>query len=95
MQPALKSTKYLLPLVSLPLFAPRGSRAVGSASTVPMQLELNRPYIEVHLEGPNGRDVKARTWVDTGDGAIILSADLARRLGLKPTGKATRNERAR
>jgi hypothetical protein len=58
--------------------------AVG-ITTVPMQLELNRPYIDVTLAGPNGGPVKARAYIDTGGGAIILSAGLAARLGLKAT----------
>ena len=60
----------------------------AAAVTVPMQVELNRPYIEVTLTGPNGHRVKAHAYVDTGGGAIILSSGLAARLGLKATGKA-------
>ncbi len=63
-----------------------------AAVTVPMRLELDRPYIDVSLTGPGGGTVRAHAWVDTGGGAIMLSAGLARRLGVKPTGKPMREE---
>ena len=59
--------------------------------TIPMQLELERPYIDVMLTGPGGKAVRAHAWVDTGGGAILLSAELAQRLDLKP-GKITHEE---
>ena len=71
-----------------PLYAAQEPPAV----TVPMRLELDRPYIDVTLTGPGGRTVRAHAWVDTGGGAILLSAGLARRLGLKPTGKPMHEE---
>lgn len=61
---------------------------VAGVVTVPMQVELNRPYIDVTLTGSSGRAVKAHAYVDTGGGAIILASGLADRLGLKATGKA-------
>lgn len=60
--------------------------------TVPMQLELNRTYIDVTLVGPDGQVVRSHAWVDTGGGAILLSAKLARQLGIKSTGKPFREE---
>jgi len=63
-----------------------------ASATVAMRVELNRPYIDVTLEGPVGRPVRARAWVDTGGGGLLLSAGLARRLGLAPDGKAIRTE---
>lgn len=72
--------------------APTGVSAAKGIVTVPMQLELNRPYIDVTVTGPNGHSEKVHAWVDTGGGAIMLSAGLADRLGLKPTAKATREE---
>lgn len=59
--------------------------------TVPMKLELGRPYIDVTLTGAGGKTVHAHAWIDTGGGAILLSAGLARRLDLNP-GKITREE---
>jgi hypothetical protein len=69
--------------------APQVARAgtTTASVTVPMQLELGRPYIDVTLTGPNGDRVKAHAYVDTGGGAIILASGLAARLGLKATGK--------
>lgn len=68
------------------------ARGATGVVTVPMQVELNRPYIDVSLTGPNGRSVRAHAWVDTGGGAIILSAGLAGQLGLKATGKAKKDD---
>lgn len=62
------------------------------AVTVPMQLELDRPYIDVTLVGTGGKTVRAHAWVDTGGGAILLSAGLARKLGLEATGKPVREQ---
>lgn len=71
-------------------FSPRAAHAedVSGPVTIPMRLELNRPYIDVTLTAPNRQRVKAHAYVDTGGGAIILSSGLAARLGLKATGKA-------
>lgn len=70
--------------------APMAAHAtdVAGATTVPMQVELNRPYIDVTLAGASGHPVKAHAYVDTGGGAIIVSSGLAARLGLKATAKA-------
>jgi hypothetical protein len=57
-----------------------------------MRLELNRPYIDVMLAGPNGQHAKAHAYVDTGGGAIILSSGLAKKLGLRGNGKALHEE---
>ena len=67
------------------------AKDVTGSVTIPMQLELDRPYIDVMLTGPGGQQVKAHGYVDTGGGAIILSSKLADRLGLKATGKAERD----
>lgn len=66
---------------------PAPAKDAAAVTTVPMQLELNRPYIDVTLTGPNGRSVQAHAYVDTGGGALMLSAGLAERLGLDATGK--------
>ncbi|TAN04070.1 MAG: hypothetical protein EPN36_10145 [Rhodanobacteraceae bacterium] len=70
----------------------RAKNAAASIVMVPMQVELNRPYIDVTLTGPNGRSVKAHAYVDTGGGGLILSAGLTKSLGLKATGKALHEE---
>lgn len=62
------------------------------AITIPMQLELDRPYIDVTLIGSGGQAVRAHAWVDTGGGAVLFSAGLARELGLKPAGKPIHEE---
>ncbi|MBS0382002.1 MAG: hypothetical protein JSR56_06175 [Proteobacteria bacterium] len=71
--------------------ANRSEIAVGTV-TVPMRVELSRPYIDVTLTGPNGRHVTAHAYVDTGGGALLLSAGLAQRLGLRATGKTEHEE---
>jgi len=75
-------------------FPPRAAHAkdLQGAVTTPMQLELDRPYIDVTLTGPNGQHVTAHAYVDTGGGALIFSADLAEKLGLKANGKALHEE---
>jgi hypothetical protein len=79
-------------LAFLSLATPAHERETRQAVTLPMQLELDRPYIDVTLVGPDGKTVRAHAWVDTGGGAVMLSAGLARRLGLKRTGKPTHEE---
>lgn len=68
------------------------AKAATGLVTVPMQVELDRPYIDVTLTGPNGYRVKAHAYVDTGGGALIFSAGLAKKLGLKANGKALHEE---
>jgi hypothetical protein len=82
------SVLLALALVAAPLQA----REAGHAVTVPMQLELGRPFIDVTLTGPGGKAVPVHAWVDTGGGGVLLSAGLARQLGLKPTGKPLKEE---
>jgi len=75
-------------------FLPHPAHARGATApvTVPMQLELDRPYIDVTLTGLNGDRVKAHAYIDTGGGALIFSAGLAKKLGLKANGKALHEE---
>ncbi len=70
--------------------SPRAAQAKGAGApvTVPVQLELNRPYIDVTPTGPDGQRVTAHAYVDTGGGALIFSAGLAKKLGLKANGEA-------
>jgi predicted aspartyl protease len=70
----------------------RNGYAVAGASTVPMKLELDRPYINVELVGPTGRHVITRAWLDTGGGGLLLSSRLAAQLGIKPTAKPTNED---
>lgn len=63
-----------------------------ATTTVPMQVELGRPYIDVMLTGPNGRPVTAHAYIDTGGGALLFSAGLATQLGLQATGAPTHEE---
>lgn len=71
---------------------PAHEHEIGHAVTIPMQLEFDRPYIDVTLVGPNGKKVRVHAWVDIGGGAVMLSAGLARKLGLKSTGKPSHEE---
>lgn len=57
-----------------------------------MQVELGRPYIDVTLTGPSGQPVTARAYIDTGGGALLFSAGLAKQLGLKATGPSEHEE---
>lgn len=66
--------------------------AAPATITVPMQVELNRPYIDVTLTGPTGRTVTGHAYIDTGGGALLLSAGLAKQLGLQATGKPERSQ---
>ena len=77
-----------LAIMAVPLHA----RETAHAVTVPMQLELGRPFIDVTLTGPNGKAVPVHAWVDTGGGGVLLSAGLAGKLGLEPTGKPLKEE---
>jgi predicted aspartyl protease len=60
--------------------------------TVPMVLELDRPYVDLRLTGPSNIPVIARAWLDTGGGSLLFSAGLAQRLGLKATQAPAREE---
>jgi hypothetical protein len=60
--------------------------------TVPMALELGRPYIDLRLTGPSHVPVLAQAWLDTGGSSFLLSAGLARRLGLRPTSQPTQQQ---
>lgn len=66
--------------------------AKPARATLPMTFEQHRPYADLTLAGPDGQPVRARVWLDTGGGAIVLSAPLAQRLGLKPAGRGMRAE---
>lgn len=65
---------------------------VPATITVPMQVELNRPYIDVTLTSPAGHSVTAHAYIDTGGGALLLSAGLAKQLALQATGKPERSQ---
>lgn len=87
---ALWTAGALAPTVSV--FATANTGAAPVAATVPMQVELGRPYIDVTLTGPTGKPVTAHAYIDTGGGALLFSAGLARQLGLKATGAPTHEE---
>ncbi len=74
------------------LFAYAAFAATPQSVTVPLKLELNRPYADIKVAGPQGHAEQGRFWLDTGGGAILLSHDFATRLGLKPSGKAFREQ---
>ncbi len=72
--------------------ASSSSEATTNHITVPLSFEQHRPYTVLTLLGPSGQPVHARFWLDTGGGAIVLSGPLAKRLGLKPSGKTFKAE---
>jgi hypothetical protein len=80
-------TGWLILAICILSTTPIRTEAAAGIVTVPMQLELNRPYVEVELTGPDGHRAHALAWVDTGGGAIILSHGLAHKLGLQPNAK--------
>jgi hypothetical protein len=97
-----RTLSLFVPLVAtalaLPSLGQRGSErqaksapAAGSA-TIPMQFENNRVYLDLDVALPNGRSRKARFWVDTGGGALILAEPLAREAGLTFGGTKIRPE---
>jgi len=59
------------------------SRSTQHRVTVPLFIELNRPFIDLEFKRPNGSSRMARFWVDTGGGAFIICEPLARELDLK------------
>ncbi len=51
-------------------------------ATVPLNIEGNRPFVELTFRKPDGTTRKARFLVDTGGGAFIIVEPLAKDLGL-------------
>jgi hypothetical protein len=51
--------------------------------TVPLHVELNRPYIDVAFRRSDGAARTARFVVDSGGGAFLIAEPMARDLGLK------------
>jgi hypothetical protein len=58
----------------------------GSAAALdlPMQLEGDRPYIDVEFTAVDGHLVKAHAWLDTGGGGLVFTQKFAEALGLSP-----------
>lgn len=56
------------------------------SATVRMEIRDNRIFIPLRVAGPRGKSVVARFWVDTGGDIVVLSGQLARELGLQPSG---------
>lgn len=86
--------------LTLPAFAAHSSARQAKpaparrSATIPMQVENNRVYLVLDVALPNGRSRKARFWVDTGGGGLILAEPLAREAGLTFQGKKMRAEGA-
>jgi len=53
------------------------------SATVPLHVELNRPYVELTFHRTNGATRTARFVVDSGGGGFLMVESLARDLGLK------------
>lgn len=76
-----------------PVFAASASAPASTGmATIPMILELDRPYVDMTLTTKDGNPVQARFWLDTGGGAILLSAGLAKQLGFEAHGKTIHEE---
>jgi predicted aspartyl protease len=71
------------------LLAFLGMSAAAQSATVPLILEGNVPMIDLEFTRPDGTTHTARFFVDTGGGAFIMSKDLAKAIGLKPSGPAS------
>jgi hypothetical protein len=58
------------------------------AVTVPITLDHNRTIIDVYLPLPDGKTKRVRGWVDNGNPELWMTEDLAKNLGLSPSGDA-------
>lgn len=63
-----------------------------SSGTVPIDLRDNRVFVNLTVARADGSLRKARFWVDSGGGAVILSESLSHDLGLKATGPVSKRE---
>lgn len=50
--------------------------------TVPLYIEQDRPFVDLHLTGAEGQGRTVRCWLDTGGGAMSVREEAARELGL-------------
>jgi predicted aspartyl protease len=71
------------------LLALLGVGATAQSGTVPLILEGNVPMIDLEFTRPDGAKHTARFLVDTGGGGFIISKNLAKAIGLKPSGPAS------
>lgn len=53
----------------------------------PLLLDRRRPFVDLMVVGPEGREAVGRFLVDTGGGGLILAEDLARAAGMNLTGE--------
>jgi predicted aspartyl protease len=64
-------------------------------ATVPLILEDNRVFVELTFRKADGSPRKARAWVDTGGGSVLLTERLVDDLGLARTGPETSSDDGR
>lgn len=64
-------------------------------ATAPLILEDGRVFVELSFRKADGSPRKARTWVDTGGGSVLLTEYLADELGLARTGPETSSDGGR
>ncbi|MGO9096557.1 MAG: aspartyl protease family protein [Bryobacteraceae bacterium] len=76
------------------LLAFLGISAAAQSATVPLILEGNVPMIGLEFTSPDGATHTARFLVDTGGGAFIVSKNLAKAIGLKPSGPTSTGDGA-
>jgi hypothetical protein len=66
--------------------------ATAQSTTVPLIVEGNVPMIDLEFVRPDGSTQAGRFAVDSGGGAFILSNQLAKAIGLKPSGPSFTEE---
>jgi predicted aspartyl protease len=76
------------------LLAFLGISGAAQSATVPLILEGNVPMIDLEFIRPDGTAHTARFLVDTGGGGFLISKNLAKAIGLEPSGPASTGEGA-
>jgi predicted aspartyl protease len=61
---------------------PSATKPSPDVATVPLELEGNRPFVELVFKMPNGSTRSARFLVDSGGGGFLIVEPLAKELGL-------------
>src|SRR5687767_13733912 len=57
--------------------------ATASVATVPLHLELSRPFVDIEFDRPEATTRTARFWADTGGGGLLFAWPLVLDLGLE------------
>jgi len=89
-----KRMRVISLLAVLSMFAgpqPLRAQPVAKSATVPLIVEVNRPFIMVTFRKADGSERTARMLLDTGGGGFLLTEPLARDIGVT-TGAVSREE---